>query len=513
MKPNNKLPESCTPISSRCVIWDGPDITCIDICNGDSVSDVVYALAKELCEVLEQVNISNYDLKCLPFENCKPVDFKAMIQLIIKQLCFVPGAPFADPSALGTGEVSASSSFASTSDGCPNCLVALAPCFQYNNPSTGDIVTQGLLADYVQLIGLRICSILNQVATQQSALVNFSERMLIQEQRTFPAYVLPNLFPVCVANPLQSIPLDTLAALTEAKVCEMLTAVGTPSAIFTAISAGSLLTIGAQDALGTTGGKVAALPGWVPDVKTLLESLQNAYTLILDLRSAVANLLATCCSSSCSALSISFTAAMSGASFIKLFFSGSIPANFTNCLAQGSSFSIQDQHGNSIIQTVNVVGNMNNAGGVSINLSGTPLDLADDLLVTSTMCFTDNDTESVCERYTSYTIVNSLTCPVVTYTPNSTTLAYNFIHVGGSLTYSIQVYDNSNILVQQQSVAVSGNTPVSGSFSGLDPNTLYKVRLHMNTGTQLKDCPFTLVITSVDTCPAPQNVTTIFSIP
>ena len=41
----------CNNISSNCVIWQGPDISCINLCNGDTVSDVVAALAEKLCEL------------------------------------------------------------------------------------------------------------------------------------------------------------------------------------------------------------------------------------------------------------------------------------------------------------------------------------------------------------------------------------------------------------------------------------------------------------------------------
>ena len=52
MKPTNIYKHGCDPISSNCVIWQGPDIECINLCKWDSVSDVVYKLAQELCTVM-----------------------------------------------------------------------------------------------------------------------------------------------------------------------------------------------------------------------------------------------------------------------------------------------------------------------------------------------------------------------------------------------------------------------------------------------------------------------------
>jgi hypothetical protein len=523
MNPTNSSKNTCTPISSNCVIWDGPTIDCIKLCNGDSVSEAVYLLGKELCTVLDQINVSNYQLNCLPFDNCKPKDFKALIQLIITQLCAVPGVPYVPTGGLGTGTANPpapiappvltqsgfGNSIANTSE-CPNCIVNLAPCFQYNNPANNDLVTTGLLSDYVQLIAVRVCDLVSQIATQQAALVNLSERMQVQEQRLFPTYTLPMLFPVCVASATPAIPLDQLAALTEAKVCEILASLGAPAQIYNMIGSGTLLGLGNQPALGTSGGTVKTLPNWVVSPSSMTDSVQNMWAVVLDLRSAVANLLATCCNTTCNDIQVVFTAAMASPTTIKLYFTGDIPANFTNCVLAGSMFKIQDTSGNYVNQTVDVVGEMNNATGFTINLSGSPLNLAENLTVSSTMCFLDPVTETVCQRVVTYTIVNTLDCPSVVYTPTSDTIAYNFVWAGGALTFVMQLFDGAT-LVGTQSFSVTGPTTVSGVFTGLVPNTLYKARVQMSTLTQSKDCPYTNVTTTGTPCPAPQSVTATFS--
>ena len=66
-KTNN--PSPCSPISSNCVVWQGPDISCIDLCNGDTVSDVVAALATKLCAIIDETctctpDLAGLDLKC-----------------------------------------------------------------------------------------------------------------------------------------------------------------------------------------------------------------------------------------------------------------------------------------------------------------------------------------------------------------------------------------------------------------------------------------------------------------
>ena len=54
--------EGCNPMSSNCVIWQGPDIPCIKLCKGDSISDITAKLAEELCTLLEPVSYTHLTL-------------------------------------------------------------------------------------------------------------------------------------------------------------------------------------------------------------------------------------------------------------------------------------------------------------------------------------------------------------------------------------------------------------------------------------------------------------------
>ena len=62
MKPLNLDNSPCSPTSSNCVIWQGPDLACIKLCKGDTVSDVIAKLATELCTIMDMLNVTNYDL-------------------------------------------------------------------------------------------------------------------------------------------------------------------------------------------------------------------------------------------------------------------------------------------------------------------------------------------------------------------------------------------------------------------------------------------------------------------
>ena len=179
MKPLNLDNNSCSPISSNCVIWQGPNIPCIKLCTGDSITDVIHALATELCNIVDQVDISTLDLSCLDITTGEPANLNELLQILINKICSVNSVPV--PAAF------------STSPTCPtNCIVPVAECLQ-----TGGQTTMKLL-DYVQLIANRICSILSDISTINNSITNLTTRVTILESvPPTPPYILPSVRPDC----------------------------------------------------------------------------------------------------------------------------------------------------------------------------------------------------------------------------------------------------------------------------------------------------------------------------
>ena len=135
MRPLNLDNSPCTPTSSNCVIWSGPSLGCINLCTGDTISDVVAKLATELCTILDTLNVSNYDLACLNLNTCAPSDFEQLIQLLIDKVCALENAP-ADPTN-------------PPSTGCPtDCIVATKGCLIGPDEPDGS----DTLINYIQAI-------------------------------------------------------------------------------------------------------------------------------------------------------------------------------------------------------------------------------------------------------------------------------------------------------------------------------------------------------------------------
>jgi hypothetical protein len=91
-----KSKDGCIKTSSNCVIWEGPDIPCLKLCNGDNITEVLYKLATKFCETLVLLDPTQYDISCFNDVSCPPTDFSELFQLVIDQICaiqLIPGKP------------------------------------------------------------------------------------------------------------------------------------------------------------------------------------------------------------------------------------------------------------------------------------------------------------------------------------------------------------------------------------------------------------------------------------
>lgn len=90
---NSSGVNKCKETSSKCVVWDGPDINCLGItlCKGQSIEVIVYNTAKQLCDLLDMLNVSTVDLACLtPPQGAQlPENIIQLSELIITKLCEV----------------------------------------------------------------------------------------------------------------------------------------------------------------------------------------------------------------------------------------------------------------------------------------------------------------------------------------------------------------------------------------------------------------------------------------
>lgn len=278
MKPTNLNKETCNPISSNCVIWQGPDIPCIKLCKGDSVSDVVAKLASELCTILDVLNVENYDLSCFNITACGPSDFQQLIQFIIDQICSLENIPSPDPEKSG---------------GCPDCLVTVNQCkdddgnFIFLN-QLGE-TTQ--LVNYVQAIASKICTIVFQIGVIEKTLVEYDDRITILESYfPLPAPSETEITPApCLGLPLVDTPVSTVVTVLGNEFCDLIGATGTASEIVSAyisqcIDSTDQSLFKQYSAPGTS--MLTEYPTWVVTPGSLADAITNLWLAVCDVRNA-----------------------------------------------------------------------------------------------------------------------------------------------------------------------------------------------------------------------------------
>lgn len=297
-----------SPVSAKCVTWDGPDIMCLDgtcLKNGQNVEVAMYNLASRLCLLFEAVDLTgiNTCINSIPSGSSVTVDnsssIKEVFSAIINKVCSIDGriqtlegTSCPEPIAV-----------------VPECLRALALQLF---PATYNTVNYTLnLSDYANLVATEVCNILISITSLQNSVVNINQNIanLWNALNTCTNATTNLVQPTCTnnwtlnptGNP-QSI--QVAYGWLEGDFCQLQSAVGNPSTITENI-AKVCPGLGNADRL-SSGGVMSALSGWVDNPTTLAESLGNLWLTVCDMRSAVSNILDTCCFSPCSYLEFGY---------------------------------------------------------------------------------------------------------------------------------------------------------------------------------------------------------------
>ena len=284
MKPLNLDNKPCSPISSNCVIWQGPDIPCIKLCTGDTVSDVVAKLATELCTVLDILNVTNYDLSCFNLTACGPNDFQALIQFLIEQICATESqvTVISDPA---TSPVNTTKS---------DPLITVAPCFVVNG------ITVMTVSQYAQAIGTRVCDLVAQIAALNSQITSLDIRVTALEAAPVPTFTLPNIpvqecdLSATITAPGSYAMDDVLEALindTTFGFCALRSTTGMPSEILAAVQSQCINDSDISLVFGTPF-STAYAGSWIPvvTVDTLADAINNIWISLCDVYQYVSSI-------------------------------------------------------------------------------------------------------------------------------------------------------------------------------------------------------------------------------
>lgn len=274
MKPLNYDNSPCSPTSSNCVIWQGPNLDCIKLCTGDTVSDVVANLATELCTIMDQLSISNYDLSCFNLVSCPPDTFQELVQFLITKIC-----------ELENIDISSTNNDLSN---CPDCIISVASCFMDDMSNrNGSSSTTMQLIDYVTLIGEEICNLIDQLAVINTQITNLTS--ITNSLQTQISSIQPYSLPlIALTTPIDTYPINAqvpVDALLKSYVNNVwgpyVTATGSNSEIINAVYQKTILNSTLQLANGQPFLNKAS---WISDVvyNSSADALNNIWSVIDD---------------------------------------------------------------------------------------------------------------------------------------------------------------------------------------------------------------------------------------
>lgn len=276
---STSIKDGCTPVSSVCVVWNGPDIPCIDLCKGDSIQKVVYELATQLCEISEGVlDVSTLDFGCLVESGqSNPETLLETIQLLIEKTCL-------GNSGGGTGGGGSTTS----------TPIVLPACLYYSE--NGDTITQLLPAQYSRYLADKICQNLLSITSLQSSIATLNTRVtalelsVSEEENPNEITVISNC--ASAPNPGQTLPIQTAFTAFESKFCELQSYLGNNAQLTTAINK-ECVSLDSSPQVANDDLIMSQLNGWVANPTNISQTIVNMWLTLCDLRTAVTTQLNT----------------------------------------------------------------------------------------------------------------------------------------------------------------------------------------------------------------------------
>lgn len=493
----------CAPVSSNCVIWQGPDLDCVDICAGDTITIVLAKMAVQLCSLIEMFDINDFDFSCFNLQPSQsPQNTGELIQVLIDRICAlenitpVPGG----------------------NEGCPTgCLVLVADCFITQNQAGDDILELDLI-DYVRVIAQRVCDNIDaitllqaEIATLQSQIDANTAAILVLE--TDKADVSSLQFAVSpLIDPTAGVQYVTNAlGYIQTSLINTNQALGTPSQVFEGMAkAGNIDT---EEQLCSES-NMATLPGWIQNPNTLGEDIGNIWLAIRDIRCAVEYMQDNCCATGCTSITLNFRATIDDqAQTVTVYADGStgFTPEWAECTGT-TTIRVTDALGNITTFSTSLLAILNDPAGYTQDISGSSIDTTIDVAVVAETCFKNTSINTTCEKEYCDVVKADTNCPVVIITALETSMNYSFSTTPGYSYIANVYYRNGSSAVATQNINTPGVT-VNNTITGLVIGTEYDFVLTIIDGDgESTDCPIQQFETAEVNCVPAQGVTASISV-
>jgi len=288
--PSGNKSTTCNEVTSTSVIWDGPniDVQClgVQIYKGDSINPIVYNSFKNLCNLLEKIDVKGLNTACLSEYIGDANSILDIFNVLSTKLC---------TEDLQLKELE----FVYDS----NTKADLPYCLQETTDTL--TITKLPLPELYQKVALRICLYLTDLSTLTDELT-LSVGHYIYDQLLLLDIAILDLCnsttalvtPTCTNNPVQNPAVDPVKVelaydWLQLAFCSFRNFTGTTLELASAV-AKDCPNLGNLPRLSNTG-TMSDLYGWTELPSNLSDSIGNLWLTVCDLRSSIRNLQVGCC--------------------------------------------------------------------------------------------------------------------------------------------------------------------------------------------------------------------------
>jgi hypothetical protein len=359
------------------------------------------------------------------------------------------------------------------------------------------------IADYAAAIGARVCTLATQFAGLQATVASQGTRITnVENQLANLVIPVPTVFSTCLV-PSTNVDVNIFCQQLETAFCALRTAVGQPASISTAISR-QCTNLDNLSSLANPTTVMGLIPGWVNQTNyaTAADAINNLWLTVCDLRTALQNVLNTCCNDSavCATVVVEMSTATVSSGVVSVTYSGTVPTAFSDCVS-GLSLTIRDKYNVSTTFSPTVISNLNGSAQ-TYTITATGLQIWSDLDVTLNMCAYDSATGLTCTSVVTTSIDNPGMPFVVTPAVDILFIDFSVANSAAavsstiSTTISVLLYaaDQTTIL-QTKNYTNDTNVTINDTFTGLTTATQYYIQSRLQIGTYIKTGTLASVVT------------------
>ena len=497
MIPNkSNTTNGCDNTSSNCVVWQGPDLTCVDVCHGDTISDIVAKLCETLANTTTSspgINIDTINQLCIESGYGRANTIQELIQNIITELCKD------DSSGIDASKTQ----------------IPLPKCLQYRDDQGNDVVSLPLYdADsgdsYAVYLANKVCQNISTINQIQNDLNALDGRVSSLESKESANTYVPPLGMLQYVQPTRTpMSLERMITLTEEAYGETRRALGSKQDMNKSIgfAQNNLASLDKLNGNGT----YSSQPGWITSPQNVAQSFQNLWLTTNDIRSAVESIKETVANPLCSSITNSVTANIKRTDAgvfqsFQLDFTGStIPTGYVACNGNGTKVTITDASLNTIVKYIDIVGHYQNTDIYTISTSQFgSLDTGSNYSVKVEFCYENSDNQ--CAETLTFNVENKTACPNLTIgTVTGDTIPFSItspnLPSSNGYTLTVSLSTNGGSLIDSRSTTRVSES-FTGTFSGLTGSTQYRVGIQISKegSTAIQECPDQRVSTIAPIC-------------